>query len=114
MPRRKGVKVIAIMSGVPTTEAMRILGCTRSNVAHLCREGYLRSVRVGNSNLIDPDSIQEYLDSGVKRDRSKSPTSKRKDPVLILPVKKKTVSKKKAPAKKKTVSRQRAKAKAKA
>jgi hypothetical protein len=48
-----------------------ILGMTQRRVNQLAKAGQLESVRIGNSNAIDPESIQKY----IKRQKSaKSPT----------------------------------------
>lgn len=45
-----------------------ILGMTQRRVNQLAKAGQLESVRIGNSNAIDPESIQKY----IKRRRQQS------------------------------------------
>lgn len=45
-----------------------ILGMTQRRVNQLAKGGVLDSVRIGNSNAIDPESIQRY----IKRQQKKS------------------------------------------
>lgn len=44
-----------------------ILGMTQRRVNQLAKAGQLEAVRIGNSNAIDPESIQKY----IKRQQSK-------------------------------------------
>jgi hypothetical protein len=48
-----------------------ILGMTQRRVNQLAKAGQLESVRIGNSNAIDPESIQKY----IKRRRQQSTTN---------------------------------------
>lgn len=44
-----------------------ILGMTQRRINQLAKAGQLESVRIGNSNAIDPESIQRYIKRRQKK-----------------------------------------------
>lgn len=63
---------------ITTSEAAKIIGCSRRHAGHLCINGELLAQRIGRDWLVDRASAEAYRDREVARGRPRTRPQKKK------------------------------------